>query len=54
MSRLLYLLDFIINSSGYSLIGISSHLAELLLLPINNLKDIETIVSLDYYALRNL
>jgi hypothetical protein len=54
LCRLPRLLDFAIESSGYSLTGSSSHLAPGFRPPIDDPKDIETHNHLDFYALGNL
>lgn len=54
VSRLPNLLDFVIDSSGYSREGASSHLRPGLLPPPDNPEDIETHNFLDIYALGNV
>jgi hypothetical protein len=54
MSKLPHLLDFVIDSSGYSLTGTSSNLATHLLPPPDDPEDIETLNFLDVYALGDL
>ncbi|KAI9643784.1 hypothetical protein NHQ30_007134 [Ciborinia camelliae] len=54
MSELLHLIDFQIESSGYSLTGMSSHLADELIFAPDASKPIETHSWSDYEALVNL